>query len=395
MKTCPRRQLYNAVPDHRNNSRNSLTRRDFLKMIGVGTAGLALASCQTSKPESVSTGGDLSGLEPAEQVVTSGGIKSKVGISRADNYGRSQIRAQMEALLDSIGGLGDVLAHGNRVAIKTNLTGGTSVAPLPGVSEIESYLTHPEIVRSLVELLRDAGAKDIFIVESVYEAASWPVYGYQEMAKEVGAQLVDLNATDPYPDYVNASTGLNPFIYEELIFNPILEEIDAFISVSKMKCHNTAGVTHTMKNLVGLVPYRFYTQRAGDGYRSGMHGPSSETRKRLPRVIVDLNNARPIHLGIIDGIMTAEAGEGPWIPAMTPIQPGLLFAGKDVVATDAVATAAMGFDPMAEFPNEPFVNGDNHLNIAASLGMGTNNLAEIDVIGEKLENVTMQFTPSY
>ncbi len=40
---------------------------------------------------------------------------------------------------------------------------------------------------------------------------------------------------------------------------PILTDIDACVSVSKMKCHNTAGVTHTMKNLFGTDLCRYYT----------------------------------------------------------------------------------------------------------------------------------------
>ena len=360
-------------------SSKRVSRRDFLKVAGISAAGLALASCQKS---------------PAESSVPQG-EKPTVAIARADSYDRSLIRKQMENIFDKIGGLSSILAHGNRVAIKTNLTGGTSTTPLPGIPEIESYLTHPEVVRATAELLMDSGVTKVFIVEAVYEKASWPVYGYEDMAKEIGAELIDLNYPDPYPDYVKVVPGSDPLIYEELIFNPILEEIDAFVSVSKMKCHNTAGVTHTMKNLVGLVPYRFYEMNPGDRYRSAIHGRPGETRKRLPRAIVDLNEARPIHLGVIDGIWTAEAGEGPWIPAMTQIKPGLLFAGKDVVATDAVATAAMGFDPTADYPDAPFVNGENHLNIAASLGLGTNQLDQIKVAGEKIEDVTMQFTPSY
>ena len=360
-------------------SLHSFSRRDFLKVAGISAAGLALASCQKS---------------PAESSVPQG-EKPTVAIARADSYDRSLIRKQMENIFDKIGGLSSILAHGNRVAIKTNLTGGTSTTPLPGIPEIESYLTHPEVVRATAELLMDSGVTKVFIVEAVYEKASWPVYGYEDMAKEIGAELIDLNYPDPYPDYVKVVPGTDPMIYEELIFNPILEEIDAFVSVSKMKCHNTAGVTHTMKNLVGLVPYRFYEMNPGDRYRSAIHGRPGETRKRLPRAIVDLNEARPIHLGVIDGIWTAEAGEGPWIPAMTQIKPGLLFAGKDVVATDAVATAAMGFDPTADYPDAPFVNGENHLNIAASLGLGTNQLDQIKVVGEKIEDVTLQFTPSY
>jgi uncharacterized protein (DUF362 family) len=41
-------------------------------------------------------------------------------------------------------------------------------------------------------------------------------------------------------------------------FNHILEEVDAFISVANMKCHFNCGVTHSMKNLIGLVPVNHY-----------------------------------------------------------------------------------------------------------------------------------------
>ena len=357
---------------------SAISRREFLKGVGALAAGLALAGC---------------GVEPAPQNLT--GSSPVVAIAKAANYDRALIRKQMETLLDAIGGVQDVLAHGTRVAIKTNLTGGIQSGSLPGISEIESFLTHPEVVRAVAELLRDAGAKEIFIVEAVYEKESWPYYGYETMAKEVGATLVDLNYAEPYADFAKTSPGTQPLIYEEFQFNPILNEIDAFVSVSKMKCHNTAGVTHSMKNLFGLVPYRFYEINKGDRYRSAFHGPANETRRRLPQVIMDLNVARPVNLSIIDGVLTSEAGEGPWIPAMGPIKSGLLMAGKNALATDSVATAAMGFDPTADYPDEPFVHANNHLNIAVKLGMGTNKLDEIKVVGEKLADVTQQFKPSY
>jgi uncharacterized protein (DUF362 family) len=65
-------------------------------------------------------------------------------------------------------------------------------------------------------------------------------------------------------------------------------------------------------------------------------------------VILDLNRARPVHLALIDGIKTAEGGDAPR-GSFNPVQPGVLIAGKDPVAADAVATAAMGFDPTVEF----------------------------------------------
>jgi uncharacterized protein (DUF362 family) len=158
-----------------------------------------------------------------------------------------------------------------------------------------------------------------------------------------------------------------------------------------MKNHYEAGVTHTMKNLYGLVPYRFYRLGGSDTYRSEFHGTRDVTRNRLPRVIVDINRARPIHFGLIDGILTAEGGEGPWIATMTPIKGNMLIAGKNCVATDAVATACMGHNPEDDYGTPPYYRTDNHLKIAAEMGLGTNRLADIDVVGASIDKVKVQF----
>jgi uncharacterized protein (DUF362 family) len=72
----------------------------------------------------------------------------------------------------------------------------------------------------------------------------------------------------------------------------------------------------------------------------------------------------------------------------------MLVAGKDAVATDAVATAAMAFDPTLEPPAAPFLRADNHLNLARELGLGTNRLEEIEVIGASIDDVRYEFKPS-
>ena len=128
--------------------------------------------------------------------------------------------------------------------------------------------------------------------------------------------------------------GPDSHIYKTFTLHPILKDINVFMSVSKMKNHDTAGVTHTMKNLYGLAPLAHYRLNATDTYRSAFHGAESETRTRLPRIIIDINRARPINFSLIDGIMTTQGGEGPWVQSMSAIQPGLLIAGKNSVATD-------------------------------------------------------------
>ena len=133
-----------------------------------------------------------------------------------EEAGHDEVRTPVSAC-DAIGGLGDIVSSGDRVAIKVNLTGGTSVQPLRGVSAIESYITHPEVVRALGQLLRDAGARELLIVEAVYEWASYVEWGYVDIADAIGAQLIDLNDTDPYNDFSETAVGEGSFIYDRLL----------------------------------------------------------------------------------------------------------------------------------------------------------------------------------
>jgi uncharacterized protein (DUF362 family) len=251
-------------------------------------------------------------------------------------------------------------------------------------------------VRVLGELLWDAGAGEIYVVEGLFEPKSYVRWGYVDMAEALGATLIDLNKPAPYTDFALKPVGAGAFIYEAFDFHHILEEVDVFISATKMKCHWYAGVTLSIKNLVGVVPMSHYQLDAEDTFRSALHGPSDGvTKARLPRVILDLLRARPIDLALIDGIGTVEGGEGPWIECFNPVRPGVLIAGKEPLMADAVAAAVMGFDPTADYPIVPFLRGDNHLNLAYGLGLGTNRLEEIDVVGAAIDDVRQSFDPCW
>jgi len=360
-----------------------LSRRDFLRLTGAAAAGLLLSSCQTEQIAPLET---PTGAPSAS--------KYSVAISRAQTYDRTTIESQMQTLIDQLGGLGDVVKPGDSVAIKTNLTGGVYSGRLSGVTAEESFVTHPEVVRALVKQVKAAGAKEIFIVEAVYEWESYSAWGYEDIASDLGVKLIDLNDSKPYSDFVETPVGPDNHIYQSFTFNQILKDVDVFMSVSKMKNHYLAGVTHTMKNLYGLVPYRFYRLNEQDKYRSGFHGVETQTQERLPRIIIDINRARPINFSLIDGIKTSQGGEGPWVESLAPIEPGVLIAGKNPVATDAVATAVMGHNPTGDFPDSPFVRCVNHLNLAAQAGLGTNRLDEIAVLGVPINEVKTKFIPA-
>lgn len=359
--------------------KNEVSRRVFLQLAGAATIGALVPRNPTRRAVDPTAGGSFRTPAP------------RVAIGQVKTYDRAAIERELERMLEKLGGLGDVVKPGDTVAIKTNLTGGTSSGRMGNREPTETFVTHPEVVRALVKQVQRAGAKEIFIVEAVYEWESYSRWGYEEVARDLGVKLLDLNQPAPFGDYVEAPVGPGHFIYPAFVFNKMLTQVDVFMSVSKMKNHYNAGVTHTMKNLYGLVPYRLYRQTNQDAYRSSFHGIPSETWSRLPRIIVDLNRARPIHFSLIDGIQTIQNGEGPWIAMTETIEPGVLVAGKNCVATDAVATAVMGFDPTGNFPDTPFLRGDNHLNLAAGLGLGTNRLEQIQVLGAPIDTVKTQF----
>jgi uncharacterized protein (DUF362 family) len=111
---------------------------------------------------------------------------------------------------------------------------------------------------------------------------------------------------------------------------------------------------------------------------------------------VDIVRARPVHLAIIDGVETQTAGAD---AALEPdakrklllVKPGVLIASLNPVCADAVAAAVMGFSPAAARGAAPFENCDNTLTLAEEAGIGSSDIAKIEVAGPPVEKVRLAF----
>jgi uncharacterized protein (DUF362 family) len=205
-------------------------------------------------------------------------------------------------------------------------------------------------------------------------------------------------------------------MYPAYDLNHAYEDTDVFVSMAKLKNHETCGVTLSLKNIFGITPASIYGDDAGEsgpnespeqGRGECLHfakraisksapqelnaAPSRDPGFRVPRIVVDLAAARPIDLAIIDGIDSVAGGEGPWVGELRPVHPGLLIAGTNPVATDAVATAAMGYDPGADRGRPPFLRCDSTLKLAEAAGLGTTDLSRIDVRGVPLKDAVFRF----
>ena len=118
---------------------------------------------------------------------------------------------------------------------------------------------------------------------------------------------------------------------------------------------------------------------------SGIHAPVDpllELRKRRYRELVAHHNP------ITAETAALEPGDKRRIRL---VKPGILVAGWNPVSTDAVAAAAVGFDPMAGRGQAPFEGCDSMLKVAEEAGIGTRDLARIEIVGAALRDVKFPF----
>ncbi len=378
--------------------RHNPNRRQFLH----GAAALAGASA-------------LGLLRPGRLLARAQNPTSPVSIARCKTYDPDDVLARLKTMADQLGGLGK-LVSGKTVAVKVNLTGNVKEQAV-GLPSGRTYHVHPNVVLAAATLLDRAGAKRIRFLEGTYQLA--PMEEYLQGAGWDLKALAALKAKVEYEDTRNLGSGTRytevkgpggGSLYPAYLLNHSYVDCDVYVSLAKLKNHATAGVTLSMKNNFGITPTALYAQHERDEksqsarvhvFHEGKERPPDGVPQeldangprrpsyRVPRVTADMVGIRPIDLAIIDGVETVSGGEGPWLELKAQ-QPGLFLMGRNPVCTDAVATTVMGYDPMAKSATGPFP-GDNHLALAADLGLGTINPKEIEVVGLSVEDARYPF----
>ena len=343
-----------------------------------------------------------------------------VAIAKCRSYD-AQLVPTLERMLDQLGGIGS-LVRGKTVAIKLNLTGGATQR-LGYIPLGNSHWVHPSVVGATVHLLGKAGARRIRLLESPWSTAepleefmlqaNWEPYDFLTAA--AGVEFENTNFLGRAERYSRFWVPDGGHMFRAFDLNHSYEDCDVFVSVAKLKEHATAGVTLSMKNCFGITPCTIYGEGASDNqpgrtprggrrmFHDGFRQPSRSSLPendpkgsrdggyRVPRIVADLVAARPVHLAIIDGIESMSGGEGPWIRKCACVRPGVLIAGRNCVTTDAVGTAVMGFDPMADRGTAPFEHCDSTLRLAEEHGIGTRDLRKIEVVGTPIQQARFDF----
>lgn len=148
--------------------------------------------------------------------------------------------------------------------------------------------------------------------------------GYTEAAAGLGVDLIDLNEEE-----LVHLTG-NYRRWPEMHLPRIAVE-SFLLSVPVLKAHSLAGVTLTMKNMMGLAP--------PSHYRQGNSWKKAAFHHKIQDAVADLNRYRTPDFTLLDATV-GMARAHLWGPTCDP-PVGILAAGFDPVAIDAYGTGLL------------------------------------------------------
>ena len=295
-------------------------------------------------------------------------MKEKISIVSCPDYSFERVLTAIKTSTDFLGGLQHFVKPGNRVLIKPNL--------LSGRPPEKAVTTHPAVVKATIQLVKEAGGTP-FLGDSPGGGNLLKVAektGIKEVADEMGCPLVEFTEVCE----VEGSDGRT---FKKIEVAKIALEADVMISLPKVKTHGLTLLTLGIKNMFGCVPGMFR--------KTQWHLNAGANPKYFSEMLVDLYGIIRPELTIVDGIMGME-GNGPNMGR--PRDLGLIFAGVDCVALDAVITEVLSL-PVQEVPTTK---------IAMEKGLGVGDLKEIEILGKKIEDVRIRgfktpkgFSPDY
>lgn len=279
---------------------------------------------------------------------------AKVSIVRAYDYDSPRLYSAVETSIELIGGLEAIVKPGSKVFVKIN-----HLSP-PSEAE-KGIVTHPAFVEAVLELLKRAGAEIIAGDDIDSDAGDgFQISGIRQMCEKAGVRLINLRETG------FVETICQGHVLKKVYMSSTVLEAEVIINLPKLKTHSLTIFTGGVKNMFGVIP---------QGLRTRFHAEYVRNED-FAHMLTDVFSVAVPHLTIMDGIIAME-GEGPADGKLRRV--GVVLASRDAVALDAVATRIIGGDPLDIYTTR----------YCDERGLGVGNLDDIEVVGERLEDVVV------
>ncbi|UCE03897.1 MAG: DUF362 domain-containing protein [Candidatus Latescibacterota bacterium] len=304
----------------------SLERRKFLKQAGT-VAGLTLASgwAALAPPKWPLSLRDPDGERGKPRARTlhlpEGGFvvepleRASLGVARGGD-----VPAMVRAAVDGIGGIARYVGPGDVVLIKPNVA-----FERPAVL---GATTNPEVLAALIHLVREAGAKEVRVVDNPIESpeSCFIRSGIQKAAVDANARVYLPSAGDFETVNVPGATWIEnwPFFWRPF------KGVTKVIGVSPVKDHNLCRASMTTKNWYGLLGGR------RNQFHQDIHGIIADLALMMRPTFVLLDGSRVLFRS------------GPTGGSLSDVREGRTL----VACVDSLAADAFGWDDLLERKGE-------------------------------------------
>jgi len=255
----------------------------------------------------------------------------------------------------------------------TGLSSGATVLIKPNVNSDDPYpgTTNPEVVRAVVELVKEYGPRRTIVADRSNPAydtlPAMKKVGIHQAAIEAGAEVMPLEGyewvgVDP-PGAENWPGGFE--------FSALPQEVDYMITLPVTKTHFIAGYTMALKNTVGLIH---------PGSRNLLH---SRAGRQFGAMLAEINLARPADFVVMDGTRAFISG-GPAHGQLR--EPNIVLATSDLVAADVVGLALL-----KNLGAPSLLAGNSweepQVARAVELGLGVSDASQVELVAEGVAEI--------
>ncbi len=270
-----------------------MDRREFLKQVGLWSAGLILAPPVF----------DLMSLAEAA-------FEAKPEILAAKG---TDLPVMVRKMMEALGGIQNFVKTGDKVVIKPNIGWDRSIE--------QGANTHPLVVAELAKLCLDAGASKVLVFDRTCNEARrcYQNSGMAQALEKIQDKRFRLDHVEDR-NFVPV-TLKNGQVLKEWPFHKDALEADCYINVPVAKHHGLSGLSLGLKNIMGVV----------GGSRGRLHYD-------LGQKLADLNTIIRPRLTFIDAsrVIVKNGPQGGDLADVKILD--TLIASADPVAADAYAT---------------------------------------------------------
>ena len=272
--------------------------------------------------------------------------KSIVALAKEES-----IQESVSKVFDLLGGVTNMIEAGSTVVLKPNA--GHAAPPELAVC------TNPEVVRAVIREVKKASPKRIIVAEAAAIGCDtmecFAVSGIKDVAEDEAVELIDIKSDK---DLINIPVRGFRSNTSHVKLPRFLLEAEHIINLPILKAHASMVFSCALKNIKGVVQDAVHLQ---------MH------QQNLTMAMMDVWYAVRADINIVDAIYAA-GGYSPHTPV--PLEIGCILGSYDPVAVDRIACDLVGID----------TNYVDYFKVAESIGMGTTDPDDIQVVGEKVED---------